>query len=266
VCAYLETLLGVPNGRLAEYWQRRYALPGAAMVPWTNERATRNIATGLIHDTMISVVFGTSDIVATSTQTLSFRNGSLAREWMRLEYGLGWDAVARMLEQSPGNDGCVMLPWVECETTPAVAHAGVRRFGFNRHDVAHNVRGLIEGQLMAMANHVQHAGLLPEKVIASGDAAAERAVLQVMANIFGGDVYRLTSENSGALGAALRAYHADRLAAGEPVSWHTVVSGFTEPRPGHRVAPNPRDVAMYATLRRHYALLETLHKDRRPIC
>ena len=75
-----------------------------------------------------------------------------------------------------------------------------------------------------------------------------------------------TSRTQRRLGAALRAYHADRLAAGEPVSWKTVVSGFTDPQPGHRVAPNPKHVAMYADLRRDYAILETLHKDRAPIC
>ncbi len=86
-----------------------------------------------------------------------------------------------------------------------------------------------------------------------------------MANVFGVDVYRLDVENSAALGAALRAYHADRLTAGEPVSWKTVVSGFTEPNPGHRVSPNPKLVALYEELRREYAILEQLHKDRRPI-
>jgi hypothetical protein len=44
------------------------------------------------------------------------------------------------------------------------------------------------------------------------------------------------------------------------------VSGFTEPNPGHRVSPNPRLVAMYQSLRREYAILEQLHKDRPPIC
>ena len=73
-----------------------------------------------------------------------------------------------------------------------------------------------------------------------------------MANVFGVDVYRLDVENSAALGAALRAYHADRLAAGEPVSWKTVVSGFTEPNPGHRVSPNPKLVTMYEQLRGEY--------------
>ena len=63
-----------------------------------------------------------------------FRNGSLAREWIRLEHRLDWDGVARLLEQQPGNDGYVMLPWLETEITPHVPHAGVRRFGFDRLD------------------------------------------------------------------------------------------------------------------------------------
>ena len=87
-----------------------------------------------------------------------------------------------------------------------------------------------------------------------------------MANVFGAEVYRLDTGHSAALGAALRAFHADRLAAGEPVSWTTVVSGFTDPKPGHRVSPNPKYVSTYAELRKDYAMLERLHRDRSPIC
>ena len=58
-----------------------------------------------------------------------------------------------------------------------------------------------------------------------------------MANVFGVDVYRLDVENSAALGAALRAYHADRLAAGEPV----VVEHGGERL--HRAAARPPRVA-----------------------
>jgi len=195
-----------------------------------------------------------------------FRNGSLARESMRMEYGLDWTAASELLRQSPGNDGWLMLPWLEIESTPRIAHAGLRRFGFDRADAGRNVRGLIEGQMMAIANHATAVSARIDRVIATGGAAVNRDILQVMANVFGVDVYRLDVENSAALGAALRAYHADRLAAGEPVSWKTVVSGFTEPQPGHRVAPNPKHVAMYAELRRDYAILEHLHKSRRPIC
>jgi xylulokinase len=256
------------------------------LLPWTGDNPSSLVGTGVIREGVLAVSLGTSDTVFSCTpqparnsshvfrsptgdfmNLVCFRNGSPAREWMRLEHRLDWADVAKMLEQSPGNDGGVMLPWLETEITPRIAHPGLRRFGFDRHDVAANMRGLIEGQMMALANHSAAVSETPvDRVIATGGAAVNRSILQVMANVFGVEVYRLDVENSAALGAALRAYHADRLAAGEPVSWKTVVSGFTDPIPGHRVSPNPKHVAMYAQLRRDYAILERLHKDRRPLC
>jgi xylulokinase len=272
-------------GVLAPYWQKRYALPAAAVIPWTGDNPSSLIGTGIVHDRAIAVSLGTSDTVFALTTApgrgsshvfrsptgdfmslVCFRNGSLAREWVKLQYRLDWDGVAAILESCPGNDGCLMLPWLERESTPAVTHAGLRRFGFNAHDAGRNVRGLIEGQMLAIANHAAGVSATIDRVIATGGAAVNRAILQVMANVFGVDVYRLDVENSAALGAALRAYHADRLSAGEPVSWKTVVSEFTDPIPGHRVSPHPRHVEMYARMRRDYALLERVHQDRWPIC
>lgn len=273
-------------GRLSSYWQRRYTLPRAMVVNWSGDNPCSLVGTGVIRPGIAAVSLGTSDTVFACTpqpgarpshvfraptgdfmSLACFRNGSLAREWVRLEHRLDWDGVAERLDEQPGNGGRIMLPWLETEITPHVPHAGVRRFGFDARDAGTNVRGLIEGQMMAMANH---AGDVTtdriEKIIATGGAAANRALLQVMANVFGVEVYRLDAGNSAALGAALRAYHAERLAAGEPVSWRTVVSGFTDPNPGHRVSPNPKLTAMYSELRREYGQLEALHKDRQPVC
>ena len=273
-------------GTLAPYWRNRYALREAAIVPWTGDNPSSLIGTGIIREGVLAVSLGTSDTAFTCAtepaagsshvfrspsgdymNLVCFRNGSLAREWIRQEYRLDWNAVAAILHRDPGNQGRVMLPWLETEITPRVTTAGLRRFGFDRDDVDANVRGLIEGQMMAIANHAAPLSRVPiDRVIATGGAAVNHALLQVMANVFGVDVYRLDVENSAALGAALRAYHADRLASGEPVSWHTVVSGFTDPKPGHRVSPNPRHVATYAELRKEYAMLEQLHQHRDPIC
>jgi sugar (pentulose or hexulose) kinase len=274
VGSYFEALIAGPDLRLSSYWRQRFALPAAAIVPWTGDETARAIGTGVIRDGIVAISLGVTDTVivgasesTTGTSSITFRNGSLVRDAIRIEHRLDWDQVARLLEQSPGNGGAVMLPWLERETTPATAHAGLRRFGFDRYDAGRNVRGVIEGQMMAMANHVQlPRRAIVEKVIATGPDAGNRAILQVMANVFGAEVYRLDGEHAAALGAALRAYHADRLTAGEPVSWKTVVSGFTEPRPGHRVSPNPRHVGLYAALRKDYALLERIHTGRAPIC
>jgi xylulokinase len=274
------------GGRLSPYWQRRYSLPRALVVNWSGDNPCSLVGTGVIRPGIAAVSLGTSDTVFACTpqpgvrpshvfraptgdfmSLACFRNGSLAREWVRLDHRLDWNGVAELLEERPGNGGHIMLPWLETEITPRVPHAGVRRFGFDARDAGTNVRGLVEGQMMAMANHARDVTAdRIEKIIATGGAAANRSLLQVMANVFGVEVYRLDVGNSAALGAALRAYHAERLAAGEPVSWRTVVSGFTEPNPGHRVSPNPRLAAMYQDLRRRYQQLEDLHKDQRPIC
>ncbi len=42
-------------------------------------------------------------------------------------------------------------------------------------------------------------------------------MLQVMADVFGAEVLRSTAATRRALGAALRAFHADRLADGRPL-------------------------------------------------
>jgi xylulokinase len=269
-------------GRLSSYWRRRYSLPPAPLVPWTGDNPSSLIGTGVIREGVIAVSLGTSDTAFTCTtqpaagsshifrapsgdfmNLVCFRNGSLAREWVRQHYRLDWDGVAEILAKSPGNGGRIMLPWLETEITPRVSIAGLRRFGFGEDDAEANVRGLIEGQMMAIANHAAEiSGGTTDRIIATGGASVNHAILQVMANVFGVPVYRLDVDNSAALGAALRAYHADRLAAGEPVSWHTVVSGFTDPAAENRIVPDPQAVAIYADLRRHYASLERLHGDQ----
>ena len=254
---YFTELLAAP------YWQRRYALPIVRMVPWHTTRASTLIGTGIIRPGLVLIALGPQDTVADVNGALDFQNGSHAREWIRNEHRLDAGVLGILLERKPGNEGYIMLPWVEREITPPVAHGGVRRFGFDRLDAGRDVRALVEGQLMAMANHAPQP---IDRIIVTGAEAASHPLLQVMANVFGVDVYWLEVGNAAALGAALRAYQADRLDSVEPVSWKTVVSGFTEPNPAHRVSPNPKHVAMYAAMRRDYAILERLHRDRRPIC
>ena len=261
----------------AAYWHNRYSLPVVRRVPWQSTEASTLIGTGIIRPGLILISLGARDTLADVGNALTFRNGALARDWIRREHGLDEAAFASLLEQRPGNNGYVMLPWLEPEITPPVSHAGVRRFGFDALDAGRNVRALVEGQLMAMANHLGDLSstLVPrslgeggpiDRIIVTGAEAGNHALLQVMANVFGVDVYWLEVGNAAALGAALRAYQADRLDSTEPVSWKTVVSGFTQPHPAHRVSPNPKHVMMYAQLRREYAILERLHKDLPPIC
>jgi xylulokinase len=270
-------------GKLAAYWRHRYSFPAAAIVAWTGDNPSSLIGTGTISEGRLAVSLGTSDTVFACTREprpgashvfgsptgefmslVCFRNGSLAREFIRAEHGLDWPAFSRLLESTAaGNGGAFMLPWVEAEITPRVQHHGLRRFGFVPGNPALDVRAIVEGQMMAMANHSAGiAGRHLTRVVATGGGSINRAMLQVMADVFGADVHPLDTGNSACLGAALRAFHADRLDGETPVSWHEVVRGFTDPEKDDRVSPIAAHVPIYAELRKRYADAEALHKDR----
>ena len=107
-----------------------------------------------------------------------------------------------------------MLPWFAPEITPHVGRAGVRRQGLDPADAARNVRAVIEGQALAMQRHSAWMGGRVRTIHATGGAAANPEILQVIADVFDADVCRPRRRNSASLGAALRAFHADRLADG----------------------------------------------------
>ena len=107
--------------------------------------------------------------------------------------------------------------------------------------------------MMAMANHTTWMVAGSKEIRAMGGASGNRDVLQVMADVFGAEVIRSRAGNAAALGAALRAWHGDRVALNDPIGWEDVVAGFTDPDPGWRIAPRPEAVAVYADLRRRYS-------------
>jgi len=255
------------SARLAASWRDRYSLPPATILASPPQLPVEAIGLGVVSDSMLGVILSDQDTIVASGGRLSFRNGAAARETLRVQYGLDADGIEKALAAEPGKEFALMLPWLEAEMTPPVAHAGLRRFGFDEHSPARNVRSLVEGQMMAMANHAAAISSAPlTRIVATGHAATSYALLQVMANVFGADVHRLDATQPASLGAALHAFHADRLSEGEPMTWRSVVSGFIHPNPAYRVSPNPRLVAMYAELRKDYALLERVHQHRRPIC
>jgi xylulokinase len=187
-----------------------------------------------------------------------FKNGSLARERVRDSFGMDWAAFSAALRTTPpGNNGRLMFPWFDPEITPDVPVPGVRRVDLDVYDAPGNVRAVVEAQMMAMANHSRWMGADVKVMHATGGAAANRDVLQIMANVFDSDVYQFGVGNAACLGAALRAWHADAAASGDPVSWETVVRDLAAPLVESRVTPIPAAVSVYGTLRQRYASLES---------
>jgi len=266
-------------GALAPAWQRRFGLPQARVVVWTGDNPSSLIGTGLIEEGRVAVSLGTSDTIfgpvpeprvdpggtghvfgAPTGDFMGitvFRNGSLARERVRDAFNLDWDEFSAALRLTPpGNRGRLMFPWFEPEITPDVPVAGARYVGLADDDAPGHVRAVVEGQLMAMANHSRWMGVDVRVIHATGGAAANRDILQIMADVFNAEVYQFEVGNSACLGAALRAWHADVVASGEPVSWHDVVHDLAAPIASSRVSPDAAAVGTYASLRRRHAALE----------
>lgn len=266
-------------GALGGYWRERYGFPPCRVVPFSGDNPCSLVGAGLVGADRIGISLGTSDTLFARRPgpdpdpggaghvfgaptggymgLICCRNGSLARERVRDRYGLDWAGFSRALRETPpGNGGGVLLPWFAAEVTPLVVRPGARPYGLDPADGPANVRAVVEGQMLALTLHSRWLGVRPTAVHAMGGAAANREVLQIMADVHGVDVYPLPVENAAGLGAALRAYHADRLAAGRPVSWEEVVAGFAEPSAASRVAPVPAHVARYAELAPIYAACE----------
>ena len=149
-----------------------------------------------------------------------------------------------------------MLPWFDPEITPLVLEPGVRRHELDPADADANVRAVVEAQMMSLALHSRWMGVKISTIYATGGASANRDVLQVMADVFDAEVLQLETGNSAALGAALRAFHADRLADGRPLAWEDVIAGFVVPRLDSRLKPQPANVATYQRLIDVYAARE----------
>jgi xylulokinase len=274
-------------GTLSPYWQVRFGLPAARVIAWSGDNPCSLVGVGLVREGRLAVSLGTSDTVfglmrdprvdRTGTGHVfgaptgdymgltCFKNGSLAREHIRDAFNLTWTTFSESLRRTPpGNNGRILLPWFEPEITPTVLTPGVHRYGVPPGDCDANVRAVVEAQMMAMALHSRWMGVTVDTIYATGGAAANRDILQVMADVFGATVYQLQVGNSAALGAALMALHGDAAAGGRPLPWDDVIREFVEPIADSALKPNPQHHALYRDLTAKYASCEANALGRAP--
>jgi xylulokinase len=256
-------------GPVAPYWSKRYGLPAdARVVLGSGDNPSSLIGVGLVKPGRIAMSLGTSDtlfgfmpkpIVDAAGEghvfgsptghymsLICFKNGSLAREKVRDRHRMGWPEFDAALRATPpGNLGRILLPWFDPEITPNVLEPGARRYGLHEDDGPANVRAVVEAQMAAMAIHSRWMGVKTETIYATGGASANREILRIIADVHDAEVYQFQVGKSAALGAALRASHADRKASGEDPAWEDIVAGFAEPVRESRIAPDPERAGMY---------------------
>ena len=265
-------------GPVSAYFVNKYGLnPEALATTWTGDNPASIIGLGLIKPGQVAISLGTSDTffgTMEKCQTdesgeghvfgsptggymtlICFKNGSLAREKIRAHYGIAdWKQFGELVAQTPpGNDGGVLLPWFEAEIVPRVNQPGIHRFDLDAKNVAANCRAIFEAQMLSMRLHSQWMNVAPEKVFATGGAANDVALLQVMADVLNCRVLRIEVGKSAALGAALQAAHGWLTVAGKNPKWEKLVAGFTAPVPDSEIRPNPKATRVYEKLVEKYA-------------
>jgi xylulokinase len=229
-------------GPIAPYYTSVYGFPSSAsVIAWSGDNPCSVAGLGLRSPGDVAVSLGTSDTMfgilatplpgteghifanpvdpASYMAMLCYKNGSLCREGVRNAVAGGsWDSFNALLAKSaPGNGGRIGFFFESPEITPTVLKAGTRRFekkggSYARvgafSDPTADARAVVEGQFLSMRLHGESIGMkAPTRLIATGGASSNAAVLQVLADVFGAPVFVAQQTDSASLGAAYRAAH-----------------------------------------------------------
>lgn len=146
---------------------------------------------------------------------LCFKNGSLTRERIRDNCAEGsWDIFSKLLDSTPrGNFGNIGLYYDKQEIIPFL-HGDFRftKNGcvskFNSLEV--EVRAVVEGQFIRNRAYSEDFGFKIDKntkILATGGASKNKAILQVLSDVYNSPVYVQDAANSAMLGAAFQAKH-----------------------------------------------------------
>ncbi|XP_062570095.1 xylulose kinase-like isoform X2 [Saccostrea cucullata] len=144
-----------------------------------------------------------------------FKNGSLTRERIKDERAEGsWDKFSEYLKNTPmGNNGNIGIYFDVMEIQPL--SQGIFRFNKSDEKVESfppevEVRAVIEGQMIARKMYTEKRGMhtgLDTRILATGGASLNKAILQVISDVFGAPVFVSDISNSAGLGSCYRAKH-----------------------------------------------------------
>lgn len=269
-------------GAIAEYFVVKYGFsPECQVGVFTGDNPASLVGMGATTPGQVVISLGTSDTFFAGMDAahtdprgfghvfgnpgggymclVCFRNGSLAREALRDQYGLEWLAFDRasLAHTEPGNQGNRMLPFYGPEITPRLDFQQPVRRGSEAfkcgEDSLVQVRALLEGQFLNMKHHTDWIGITVNRILLTGGASRNDGIAQIVADVFGAPVERLAIANSAALGAAILAAVTDghAMAPLQPM--------FCEPAADSRIEPTP-GVHYDAALADYVSLLEEFRR------
>ena len=176
---------------------------------------------------------------------ICFRNGSLAREQVKMRHQLSWNDFDSegLARTSPSNGGRVILPFASPEITPRVDSNDFVTIGWDEPPTSDEwVRGVLEGQFMNMKLHSDWLGVETAEILITGGASENDGIAQIVADVFGKKVRRLSVSGSAGLGAAIRA------ACSKGLDLNHLEKVFSGPEKGRDVRPHLENTLIYNKL------------------
>ena len=252
------------SGPISHYFVKKYGFsPACETIIWSGDNPCSLIGMGAASPGKVVISLGTSDTLFAAMpeprtdpngfghvfgnpaggymSLICFKNGSLARESVKEQFGLEWNAFEKVaLARTPiGNGGLMMLPFYEPEITPAIDTGGPVFSEEGDHSADEFVRAVMEGQFLNMRAHSDWLGVEPTRIYITGGASESDGIAQMIANVFGVPVDRLDVPGSAAIGAAMRAAHG----IGEDLA--DLESKFSQPKEGRTIEPEAGAKGVY---------------------
>lgn len=165
---------------------------------------------------------------------LCFKNGALARKYVCNEQAKGsWTQFEALVNKSPtGNNNNIAFFYQVPEITPTTQSSGIFRFNaVGEHQTQPfppevECRAILESQCLSLRVHCEKLGVCPRRILVTGGASGNQTILQLLADVFGCDVFVSSEGNeAAAMGASLRALHGVRCSENQAfVSFSTIAA------------------------------------------
>jgi len=272
-----ETLTGI-NKKVAEKMGISIDLPfviGAA------DGQLANLGNGAISQGEVAITAGTSGAIRQFTKGFQItekhetfcyafteddfiiggptNNGGIALQWLKEllnDQGSFDDFTAEAEKVKPGADGMLFLPYINGERAPLWNQQARGNFyGMSiTHKKEHFVRAVLEGitlNLYQIGKALENLAGEPKKIYVNGGLSRSKLWLQMLADVFGKEVYVSESHHSAAWGAAWTAL----VAIGKVESFVEIKKNIPM---GEPVIPNEENHEIYSAI---YAKYEMLVKD-----
>jgi gluconokinase len=183
-------------------------------------------------------------------------NGGIALQWLKelLNYqGSFYEFTAEAEQVAPGADGLIFLPYINGERAPLWnQHAKGNFFGMSiTHKKEHFVRAVLEGitfNLYQIGQALEELAGEPEKIFVNGGLSRSTLWLQMLADVFGKEVYVSESHHSAAWAAAWTGL----VALGKADSFADIKKNVLM---GEAVKPNMENHKIYTKIFNKYEML-----------